>query len=89
MDICEAPISVEWRLQVTRTIALPSLVSFKASAGVVVRGSRSFLAISRQRSSLARFSGVEMTAMIIGFFKVVSPMVTIFIRFVSPASFWK
>ena len=43
--------------------------------GASARGSRSLWTISRQRSSLARLSSVEMTAMIIGFFSVVSPIV--------------
>ncbi len=89
MDAWTAPISVAWREPVIITIALPSLASFLASSGGVIRGSLSFRAISFQRSSLARFSGVEMTAIRIGRFCVDSPIVMSFILLVSVASFWK
>ena len=72
-----------------RTMALPSLASLRASSTGVTRGSRSLWVISFQRSSLARFSGVEIAAMMIGFFWTDSPMVNSLILFDSWASFSK
>ena len=72
-----------------RTIALPSRASWRASSTDVTRGSRSLWVISFQRSSLARFSGVEIAAMTIGFLRTDSPMVNSLSRFDSWSSFSK
>ncbi len=50
------PTSVEWMVQVTRAIALPSAMSSSASSGVSSSGLARRRAISRQRSRRARLA---------------------------------
>ena len=61
--ICEAPISVEWMLQVMSRTSLPSFWSFCASASESPRGSARRREISRMRAAFWMLASEEMTAM--------------------------
>jgi len=73
MAIWLEAISVEWMLQVTRTIAFPSRASRSPSASESPRGSASRFAVCLIRSLFRMFSSEEMTAMTISSPSVVLP----------------
>ena len=62
MAICDAPISVEWMLQVMKRKTFPSRTSASVSASVNPRGSAILRAISWRRFLFARFASDEIAA---------------------------
>ena len=62
MAICDAPISVEWMLQVMKRKTFPSRTSASDSASVSPRGSAILRAISWRRFLFARFASDEIAA---------------------------
>jgi hypothetical protein len=74
------PISVEWMLQVTTTMTLPSRTRRSSSAALRPRGSASRRATVFQRSRSRRFVSEEITAISISSPRVVLPSTSIATR---------